>query len=199
MSIILTGTAWYATYKSVTDTFQSESLRAKVKSVSPVLQTAIAGASAGLIHGLASIPFGTPIIPETFKEADWYPKKSSRLVLKSTIGHSVFFLTYEGLRSPLIKAFHNSYKPYDPSSPANYRPGDLDSMMLPGHFLAGGIAGLAYRVATLPLHNIATLSQHGHGIILQSFFVSGALMLAISTVESGMIFGNDGWWTKRAD
>ncbi|KNC97896.1 uncharacterized protein SPPG_06887 [Spizellomyces punctatus DAOM BR117] len=145
----------------------------------------MAGATAGTALALTAMPFNTPIFPETSVEhRAGLPGQGWRNVAKAASGYACFFAVAEGLRTGIYKA-----RLVDASrTGSQLPPRSEDPQWHLTNFFAGGVAGLAYRAATLPffkgpLEN-PLLTKSGVGILIGTFVAMGSLMTGFGWADT---------------
>jgi hypothetical protein len=106
------------------------------------MHTAVIGSSVGLSTAIISHFLNTPSFPETELEYRYIKRSLYWNSFKSIVGFGTCFLIYQGLVTGVSKGFTPSEKWDDHSNwKWNFT-----------NFLAGGTAGLGFRVATASLY-----------------------------------------------
>jgi hypothetical protein len=139
--------------------------------------TAVIGSSVGLSTAVISHFLNTPPFPET--ELEFRSSKRSLYwnSFKSTVGFGTCYLIYQGLVSGVSKGF-------PPSQTWNHSNWKWHFT----NFLAGGTAGLGYRVATASLYRgLESNPLIGRPILIAHTFVTMGSLFALCSAVSSLI------------
>ncbi|KAJ3189223.1 hypothetical protein HDU85_002848 [Gaertneriomyces sp. JEL0708] len=149
----------------------------------PYAQVA-AGAVGGTVLAMTSIPMNIPIFPETSSEhAVKLPGTHLRNIAKTASGYACFFAVSEGLRTGIYKARLTEAERKGVPLP----PREDDAQWHLTNFLAGGVAGMAYRAATLPFFKgieNPLLTKSGVGILAGTFIAMGTMMAGFGWADT---------------
>jgi hypothetical protein len=144
---------------------------------------ALCGGSAGLVMGTITALQRRQVFPEASEELRFLQPVGHTL-LKATIGYACAFTVYEGLTRGITKARWAS-EPLPP--PPSVILADWSWHL--SNFFAGGISGLAFRAATLPLYRglyeNPLLTPRGAPLLGATFLQMGLAMAAGSAAKLG--------------
>jgi hypothetical protein len=148
----------------------------------------IAGSMCGLTLGLFSHSLHIPSFPESMKEYKAIVNhRPTWHLLKTSLGFATLFTVYEGLVTGIDKSRRKtiSHQPFDKLQDPSWHF---------THFLAGGVSGLAYRAATLPLykgvHDNPLLTNYGPKLMASTFLQTGFVLASLSACQVALQYYN---------
>ena len=145
----------------------------------------VGGGLAGISTGLIAYQLRQPPFPEARLELQATGLRNlNQLVLKTAVGYAAMFTVYEGLTQGIHKA--RWMKTGRPASSAIL----VDPTWHVSNFLAGGIAGVAYRAASFPLYkgleeNPLT-TQVGARLLVSTFLQVGLVLGGATAIRMGL-------------
>ena len=136
------------------------------------LSTVLSGGSAGRVCGAISAFQRRQVFPEAAEELRFFSLRQT--LLKGSIGFACAFTVYEGLTRGITKARWPTSQPSPQETLSDWS-------WHVSNFLAGGVSGIAFRAATVPLYR---------GVIENPLLTPrGAVLLGSSFVQMGIAMG----------